>query len=339
MGLMTKLILGIETSCDETAAAVVGEDLVIRSNVVSSQIRWHRRFGGVVPEIASRKHLENINWIVDKALDEAGVTFADLSALAVTQGPGLIGALLVGLAAAKALAYAHGLPLIGVNHLVAHIWSARLENPDLKPPFLALVISGGHTSLIEVKRDFYCLKGETLDDAAGEAFDKVAKFLGLGYPGGPLIEKEAAKGNPQAVNFPRAFLLKEKKNEFNFSFSGLKTAVVYYVKKEGRERIKIKDVCASFQSALFEVVVKKTLALARELGYKEIVVVGGVAVNQTLRAMMSKEAGTKFKLYFPSAILCTDNAAMVAAAGFEKLQRREFLSLEAEPSANLDLNS
>lgn len=331
------MILGIETSCDETAAAVVEGASVIRSSIVSSQVKWHQRFGGVVPEIASRKHLENLNWVIERALTEAGVTFGDLSAVAVTLGPGLIGALLVGVAAAKALTFALGLPLLGVNHLVAHVWAARLENPDLKPPFLALVISGGHTSLIEVKRDFYCLRGETLDDAAGEAFDKIAKFLNLGYPGGPIIEEEAAKGNPQAISFPRAFL-KDKGNEFNFSFSGLKTAVVYFVKKEGKERVSVRDICASFQAALFEVVTKKTLSLAKKLGYKKIVVAGGVAVNQSLRTTLKNEAGTEFELYFPSVSLCTDNAAMVAAAGFEKLFRRDFLNLEVEPSANFDLN-
>ncbi len=334
---MGKLILGIETSCDETAAAVVEDASFIRSSIVSSQVKWHQKFGGVVPEIASRKHLENLNWVIERALAEAKITFSDLSAVAVTLGPGLIGALLVGVAAAKALAFALDLPLVGVNHLVAHVWAARIEKPDLKPPFLALVISGGHTSLIEVEKDFYRLRGETLDDAAGEAFDKIAKFLGLGYPGGPIIEKEAVKGNPRAISFPRA-LLKDKENEFNFSFSGLKTAVVYFVKKKGRERINIQDICASFQAALFEVVTEKTLFLARKLGYEKIVVAGGVAVNQSLRTMMKNKAGTEFELYFPSASLCTDNAAMVAAAGFEKLFRRDFLNLEVEPSANFDLN-
>lgn len=329
--------MGIETSCDETAAAVVEDASIIRSNIVSSQVKWHQKFGGVVPEIASRKHLENLNWVVEEALAEAGVTFSDLSAIAVTLGPGLIGALLVGVATAKTLAYALGLPLVGVNHLVAHVWAARLEKPDLKPPFLALVISGGHTSLIEVREGFYCLKGETLDDAAGEAFDKVAKFLELGYPGGPLIEKMAAEGNPLAIKFPRA-RLKGQDNEFNFSFSGLKTAVVYFVKREGRERIRIQDVCASFQAALFEAVTEKTLSLAKKLGHKKVVVAGGVAVNQSLRKMMKDKAGSELDLYFPSAALCTDNAAMVAAAGLEKLLRKDFLDLQVEPSANFDLN-
>ncbi len=334
---MKRLILGIETSCDETAAAVVEEASFIRSNIVSSQVKWHREFGGVVPEIASRKHLENLNWVIEAALEEAKVRFEDLSAIAVTLGPGLIGALLVGVAAAKALSYALKLPLLGVNHLVAHVWAARLENPHLQPPFLALVISGGHTSLIEVRKDSYFLRGETLDDAAGEAFDKVAKFLNLGYPGGPVIERKALQGNPRAITFPQAFL-REKKNEFNFSFSGLKTAVVYYVKREGKERVKTEDICASFQFALFEVVVKKTLALAKKLNYKKVVVAGGVAVNQALRKMMKERAGSDFELYFPSPFLCTDNAAMVAAAGFEKLKRGRFLDLKAEPEASFDLN-
>lgn len=334
---MGRLILGIETSCDETAAAVVEEASLIRSNIVSSQVKWHREFGGVVPEIASRKHLENLNQVIEMALSEAGVELKDLTAVAVTLGPGLIGALLVGVAAAKALAYALKKPLLGVNHLVAHVWAVRLKNPGLQPPFLALVISGGHTSLIEVKEDSYCLRGETLDDAAGEAFDKVAKFLGLGYPGGPLIEKEAARGNPLSIAFPRPYL-KDRENEFNFSFSGLKTAVVYYVNREERERIKNEDICASFQTALFEVVAEKTVNLAARLNSKDIVVAGGVAVNRILRAMMRKKAGSNFRLHFPPPDLCTDNAAMVAAAAFEKLNQKRFLDLQAEPSANFELN-
>ncbi len=334
---MEGLILGIETSCDETAAAVVKGGEEILSNVVASQVEFHKKFGGVVPEIASRKHVETINLVVQEALEQAAVDFKDLAAVAVTMGPGLIGALLVGAITAQAIAYAWQLPVIGVQHLVSHLWAKFLAHRELDFPFVALLASGGHTGLIYAESaENLELLGETLDDAAGEAFDKVAKFLELGYPGGPIIDELAKQGNPRAINFPRAML---ESGDYNFSLSGLKTAVVNYVKREGRERLRIPDVCASFQEALLEVLVVKTVRAAKEKGVKQIVLAGGVAANNRLRewlAEAAREAG--LKLFSPPLELCTDNAAMVAAAAFPKLAKGDFLPFNAAPQANLPLS-
>lgn len=331
------LVLGIETSCDETAAAVVKGGHQVLSNVVASQVEFHKKFGGVVPEIASRKHVETVNLVIQEALERAEVEFKDLAAVAVTMGPGLIGALLVGVVTAQAIAYAWQLPLIGVQHLVSHLWANFLAHQELDFPFVALVASGGHTCLIYAESvDSLQLIGETLDDAAGEAFDKVAKFLELGYPGGPIIDKLARKGNPQAVNFPRAMM---ESGDYNFSLSGLKTAVVNYVKREGKERLQIADICASFQEALLEVLVAKTVGAAREMGVKQIAIAGGVAANSRLRewlAEASQKVGLKF--FSPPLELCTDNAAMVAAAAFPKLAKGDFLSFNVAPQANLPIS-
>lgn len=322
------LVLGIETSCDETAASVVRDGKKILSNIIASQIDFHKKFGGVVPEIASRKHLELINPVIGEALREAKVTFKELGLVAVTSGPGLVGSLLVGLSTAKAIAYVHNLPLIGVNHLEGHIYSNLLEHPHLKFPFLSLIVSGGHTSLVYVKEEgSYELLGSTRDDAVGEAYDKVAKLLNLGYPGGPLIDKLAQRGNPQKIDFPRAYLGKS----LDFSFSGLKTAVLYYLQgsKRGRKKIlplrgsNLEDICASFQQAVVDVLREKTFRAAAEKKARRVVLGGGVAANRTLRRELGKgNAKGKVEVYFPSPGLCTDNAAMIACAGYSR-----FLSL------------
>ncbi len=332
------LILGIETSCDETSAAVVANGRAVLSNIVSSQVDWHKKFGGVVPEIASRKHLEFINLVVDEALSQAGVALSDLTAIAVTEGPGLVGALLIGMSEAKALSYVTGLPLIGVNHLEGHIYANFLEHPELKPPFVSLVVSGGHTILVYVENwGKYEVLGETLDDAAGEAFDKIAKFLNLGYPGGPVIDKLAKEGNPNAIPFPRAMM---KPDDYDFSLSGLKTAVLNYVsraQKEGKE-VNLADLVASFQAALVDVQVYKTIRAAENKKVKKVVLAGGVAANTSLREKMQKEAeGRGFKLFYPSLKLCADNAAMIAALGYQYYLEGKFLSPEANPNPNLSL--
>jgi N6-L-threonylcarbamoyladenine synthase len=304
-------ILGIDTSCDDTSVAVVANGTTILSNVVASQVDIHHQYGGVVPELACRKHIEAIGPVYQAALDEAGLTLADVDALAVTRGPGLIGALLVGLSFAKSLAYATGKPLIPVNHLEGHICSAFLEAPDLACPFVCLVVSGGHTDL------YYCaapgayrLLGQTRDDAAGEAFDKVSKLLGLGYPGGPVIDRLAQAGDPTAIRFPRAYL---ERDSLDFSFSGLKTAVLHYVRKHAPQQVA--DLAASFQQAVVDVLVAKTLAAAQQCEATRVVVTGGVAANSHLRREMHAacaEAG--FQLVVPHPRLCTDNGAMIAAA-------------------------
>jgi N6-L-threonylcarbamoyladenine synthase len=311
-------ILGIDTSCDDTSVAVVADGTTILSNVVASQVDVHHRYGGVVPELACRKHLEAIGPVYQSALAEAGLTLADLDAMAVTRGPGLIGALLVGLSFAKSLAYASGIPLIPVNHLEGHICSAFLETPELACPFVCLVVSGGHTDL------YYCQAptayrrlGQTRDDAAGEAFDKVSKLLGLGYPGGPLIDRLARDGDPQAIRFPRAYL---ERDSLDFSFSGIKTAVLHYVRKHAPQQVT--DVAASFQQAVVDVLVAKTLAAARQCATQRIVVTGGVAANSQLRREMHTacaEAG--LQLVIPHPRLCTDNGAMIAAAAHWRLHQ------------------
>jgi N6-L-threonylcarbamoyladenine synthase len=318
------LVLGIETSCDETAAAVIRGEEEVLSNVVASQVEAHRPFGGVVPEIASRKHMEWILPVVRKALADAEVRLQDLEGIAVTQGPGLVGSLLVGLGVAKALAYALRLPLVGVNHLAGHIAAVYLEHPWIRPPFLALVVSGGHTALFHVRgEDRFHLMGQTRDDAAGEAFDKVAKCLDLGYPGGPVIDRLARRGDPRSIAFPRA-LVKGEAN-LDFSFSGLKTAVVLHLKERCLLPLKEQekaDVAASFQEAVVDVLVSKTRTAARSLRVPRVVISGGVACNRRLRECMirmGEEEG--LEVHFPSPALCTDNAAMVARAGLVSLKK------------------
>ena len=331
-------ILAIESSCDETAAAVVLDGRDVRSNVISSQIDIHKAYGGVVPEIASRHYLDNVNWVCQKALDDAGATMDDIDAIGVTYGPGLVGALLIGLATAKAYALAMGKPLIGVHHVHGHICANFIEHKDLEPPFMALVISGGHTNIVEVT-DYNELRvlGGTRDDAAGEAYDKVARVLGLGYPGGPLIDAIAKEGNADAVEFKRVFL---EKGSMDFSFSGIKTGVLNYVNSEkqaGRE-IVVADVAASFQQAVLDVVVAKTVEAALSLGKDKIVMAGGVAANSRLREMMTVECEKyDLGLYHPSPILCTDNAAMIGCAAYYKYNAAgpDDLTLDAIPNLPL----
>lgn len=317
------LILGIETSCDETAAAVLADSGEMLSNIVSSQVASHRPYGGVVPEIASRKHMEWILPVIRRALREASVSLERVDAIAVTQGPGLVGSLLVGLGVGKALAYARGLPMAGVHHLMAHVAAVYLEHPEATPPFVALVVSGGHTALYHVKsEDQFQLLGQTRDDAAGEAFDKVAKLLGMGYPGGPVIDEMASRGgDPEAVAFPRALL---DGRSLEFSFSGLKTAVLLCLRERCLPPLRDKDLAdlaASFQEAVVDVLVHKTRMAARRCDSSRVVITGGVACNSRLREqMLSMGKAESYEVLFPSAVLCTDNAAMVARAGLFQLR-------------------
>lgn len=331
-------ILGIETSCDETSIAIVRNGREIVSNVISSQIEIHKRFGGVVPEVASRMHLEAINNIVDEALKRANFTFDDIDAIAVTKGPGLVGALLVGISEAKALSYALKKDLVGVNHMKGHICATYITHKDLEPPFVCLLISGGHTYLIEVK-DYndIVVVGKTVDDACGEAYDKVARSLGLSYPGGPEVEKLARLGNENAIDFPRVML---DKNSYDFSFSGLKTAVLNYLnsKKQKGEEISKEDVCASFQRAVFDVLLAKTDRLLKEKGLKKIVVSGGVSANNMLKEEIEKLSNKNgYEFYFPDKILCTDNAGMIASAGYYDYINgvRDNLDLNVYPNLSL----
>ncbi len=338
--MKTCLILGIETSCDETSAAVVADGRIIMSNIISSQIPVHRKFGGVVPEIASRKHVELISSVIQEALNEARVTFQDLSAVSVTYGPGLVGALLVGVSSAKALAYTLNIPLIGLNHIESHIYANFLVNPDLEFPMVCLVVSGGHTDLVYLAaHGSFELVGRTRDDAAGESFDKIARAVGLGYPGGPLIDELAPEGNPEAVNFPRVYL---ESNSLDFSFSGLKSAALNYLNKtvmKGGE-INKADLAASFQQAVVDVLVDKTLAAAKRFNVKTVLLAGGVAANSKLRQELTEKAsGLGLYLAYPPPVLCTDNAAMVACAGYYKYLREEFapLTLNAVPGLKLGI--
>lgn len=337
MNTKQTLILGIETSCDETAAAVVAGGRDIRSSIISSQVELHARYGGVVPEIASRQHLSMLNSIIDEALQSAEITFGDLQAIAVSHGPGLVGALLVGVSTAKALAYALRLPLVAVNHLEAHLYANYLDGAPESYPAVILIVSGGHTELLLIEGPGrLATLGRTRDDAAGEAFDKVARVLELGYPGGPLIDKLAGEGDPRAVNFPRAWLGDDSR--FDFSFSGLKTAVInhlYHARRRG-EDINIPDLVASFQEALVEVLVEKTTAAALKYGVKSIMLAGGVAANSHLRRRMQERLSAALpaaELYIPHPELCTDNAAMIAAAAFPLYQQEQFapLNLNAHP--------
>lgn len=324
------LILGIETSCDETAAAVVEDGWRICSDVVASQIALHSPYGGVVPELASRKHVETILPVIAQALDEARITARELDAIAVTQGPGLVGALLVGLSAAKALAFALDRPLLAVNHLEGHMHAAFLGSEPLEVSFVCLVVSGGHTALYRVDPDGRSNSlGSTRDDAAGEAFDKVAKLLDLGYPGGVVIDRLAAQGNPQAFPFPKAYL---EQGSLEFSFSGIKTAVANFLRRYGAPakqdeagRYRLEDLAASFQEAVVEVLVNKTLKAAELCGVKEVAVVGGVAANSRLRQRLHEEAAYhRFNLHLPPLRFCTDNGVMIAAAAFTLWKRSGF---------------
>ena len=332
------LILAIESSCDETAAAVVRNGREVLSNVISSQIALHTLYGGVVPEIASRKHIEKINQVIEEALAEAKVGLSDITAIGVTYGPGLVGALLVGVAEAKAIAYAAGKPLVGVHHIEGHVSANFIEHPDLEPPFVCLIVSGGHTHLVVVK-DYgkFEIIGRTRDDAAGEAFDKVARAIGLGYPGGPKVDRAAKEGNKHAVEFPRA---KVEGAPYDFSFSGLKSSVLNYINHEkmlGKE-ICVPDLAASFQNAVVESLVSRAVAAAQEYGYDKLAIAGGVASNTALREGM-REACEKagLKLYYPSPIYCTDNAAMIGAAAYYEYQNgaRAGWDLNAVPNLRL----
>ncbi len=332
------LILSIESSCDETAAAVVKNGREVLSNVIYSQIDLHTVFGGVVPEIASRKHIEKINPVIETALKEAGVTLEEVDAIAVTYGPGLVGALLVGVAEAKAIAYAAKKPLVGVHHIEGHISANYIEHKDLEPPFLCLVASGGHSHLVLVK-DYgeYEIIGRTRDDAAGEAFDKVARAIGLGYPGGPKVDKLAREGNPKAITFPRA---KIAGNEADFSFSGLKSSVLNYLNQCEMKGVEVNraDVAASFQAAVIDVLCEHTIKAANQLGMKKVAIAGGVASNSSLRAEMKarcEKNGISF--CHPSPIFCTDNAAMIGVAGYYEYMRgtRHGWDLNAVPNLKL----
>lgn len=331
-------ILAIESSCDETAAAVVQDGRKVLSNIISSQIEIHKLYGGVVPEIASRKHIEKVIQVVDEALKEASLTMDEIDAVAVTYGPGLVGALLVGVSAAKSIAFAHNKPLIGVHHIEGHISANYIENEELEPPFLCLVVSGGHTNLVIVK-DYgeYEVLGKTRDDAAGEAFDKVARAIGLGYPGGPKIQKISEEGNKDAIAFPRA---KVADNPFDFSFSGLKSSVLNYINscEMKGEEINKADIAASFQEAVVDVLVSHTIEGAKQLGFKKIAMAGGVASNTVLREEMKEACERRgFKFYHPSPILCTDNAAMIGAAAYYDYKKGLIsdLTLNAVPSLKL----
>ena len=332
------LILGIESSCDETAASVVRNGREILSNVISSQIALHTQFGGVVPEIASRKHIEKINQVIEQALADAGVTLDDITAIGVTYGPGLVGALLVGVAEAKAIAFAAKKPLVGVHHIEGHVSANYIEHPDLEPPFVCLIVSGGHTHLVIVK-DYgqFEILGRTRDDAAGEAFDKVARAVGLGYPGGPKVDKAAKEGNPHAVEFPRA---KVEGSPYDFSFSGLKSATLNYINKAkmtGQE-ICVPDLVASFQNAVVEALVSRAVLAAKEYGYDKVAIAGGVASNSALRAAMEEACAREgLKFYRPSPIYCTDNAAMIGVAAYYEYLKgtRHGWDLNAVPNLKL----
>lgn len=331
-------ILGIESSCDETAAAVVKNGREVLSNVISSQIAIHTLYGGVVPEIASRKHIEKINQVVSEALKQAGMQITDCDAIGVTYGPGLIGPLLIGVSFAKGLSYASGVPLVGVHHIEGHISANYIENHELEPPFLCLVVSGGHTHLVRVK-DYgeYEILGRTQDDAAGEAFDKVARAIGLGYPGGPKIDKVSKEGNPDAIHFPRAHV---GDSEYDFSFSGLKSSVLNYLNslEMKHEQYVQADVAASFQKAVVDVLVGNSIHAIEKFHADKFALAGGVASNSALREAMQKaceERGVKF--YRPSPILCTDNAAMIGSAAYYDFKKGLRAGLDLNAVANLRL--
>ena len=332
------LTLGIESSCDETAISVVADGREVLSNVISSQIDIFKNYGGVVPEIASRHHLENINGVLADSLAEAGVSLDDIDLIGVTNGPGLIGALLVGVATAKAIAFAKDIPIVGVHHLIGHISANYIQSPNLEPPFMALITSGGHTEIVDVKSYTECeILGGTRDDAVGEAYDKIARVLGLGYPGGPKIDKIAKEGNPEAIHFKRVML---EKDSFDFSFSGLKTQVLNYINTErqaGRE-VNRADVAASFQEAVMDVLAEKVMHAVAVRGEDKLVLAGGVAANSRLRGMLGdacKKAG--IELYVPAPVLCTDNGAMIASAAYYKYQNQGADGLDMDAVASVEL--
>jgi N6-L-threonylcarbamoyladenine synthase len=314
-------ILGIETSCDDTAAAVVADGRTILSNVISSQNEFHAKYGGIVPEIASRKHVELILYVIQDALDSAGVIFQEIEAVAVTNRPGLVGSLLVGLSAAKSIAYCYEKPLIGVDHMLGHVYANFFEHPDLELPHISLTVSGGHTLIMYVTSPTrYKILGHTVDDAIGEAYDKIAKFLELGFPGGPVIDKMAKKGNPSAISFPSPLI---HSKDLNFSFSGLKTAVIRYVTEQqsAGQEINYADVVASFQHAVIKVLVKKVLQAAEEKQVSTITLSGGVAANSALRETLIEQAQHQgFSVYYPPLVMCTDNGAMIAGVGYHLFQ-------------------
>lgn len=334
------ITLSIESSCDETAVAILKNGRKVLANIVSTQIELHKKFGGVVPEVASRKHIENIDAVYQEALETANIKPEQIDHIAVTYGPGLVGALLVGLSYAKALAFVLDIPLVGVNHMQGHINANYIQHKDLEPPFITLVVSGGHTHLVEVK-DYqtYEILGRTRDDASGEAFDKISRAMGLGYPGGPIIDKLAKQGNKHAIEFPRAYL----DDSYDFSFSGLKSSVLNYLnsQKMKNQEIIIEDVAASFQEAVVEVLSTKAVHAAEEKGYKIIALSGGVAANSSLRdkiTSMAVEKGIEVK--FPSIELCTDNAAMIGCAGYHNFINNKIddMSLNAVPNLKININ-
>ncbi len=333
------IILSIETSCDETSVALVKNGRWVLSNVISSQIEIHKPYGGVVPEIASRHHLENINKVTEKALKDSDLTFSHVDVVAVTYGPGLVGALLIGIATAKAYAYSLSVPLVGVDHMASHMAANYIEHKDLKPPFTSLVISGGHTQLVRVKDyNLWEILGETRDDAVGEAFDKVARILGLGYPGGPLVEEAALTGDSEKVYFKRVYL---EKDSYDFSFSGVKTAVLNYVNsnRQKGEEININDIAAGFQEAVFTVLVEKSIRAAKEEETGKLVIAGGVAANKRLRELLRKRCYEEgLELYYPQLLLSTDNAAMVGSAGYYLFKEGKVkdLDLDAYPNLRMD---
>lgn len=330
------ITLGIETSCDETSIAVVADGRKILSNIISSQIDVHTKFGGVVPEIASRHHLQNINDVLEAALDEGKVTFSDIDLVGVTNGPGLIGALVIGVATAKALSFARGIPLVGVNHMHGHISANYLNHGELKPPFLTLVVSGGHTNLVYVTGYNECeVIGGTRDDAVGEAYDKVARVMGLGYPGGPKVDKASKEGNPNAIEFKRVWL---EKDSFDFSFSGLKTQALNYINREkmAQRELNIPDICAGFQQSVIDVLVGKTMRAVSEYGANKVAVAGGVAANSALRKALEDRCEEKhIKLYLPEPVLCTDNGAMIGSAAYYKYKAQGPDNLLLDAYANL----
>ena len=335
------LVLGIETSCDETAVALVDDGEVVLSNVIATQLDLLKKFGGVVPEIAARRHTELIGYVIEEAISSAGKTLADVEAVAVTSRPGLIGCLLVGAAAAKSLSYSLGVPLIGVHHIEGHMFANLLSNPRIPMPHVCLTVSGGHTMLLYIQD--YCryeLLGTTLDDAAGEAFDKIAKFLGLGFPGGPVIDKLSRQGDREAFKFPRPML---RAKTLDFSFSGLKTSIINAFKSRiaSDEALPLEDIAASFQEAVVDVLVSKTVRAASERGVSAVSVTGGVSANSRLREVFTDTCRQKgIEVFFPELSLCTDNAAMIAAAGYARLKRGEVsgLNLNVYPNAPLEVN-
>ena len=334
------ITLAVESSCDETSVAVLKNGREVLSNIINTQVDLHKKFGGVVPEVASRKHIENIDVVLQEALDKANIALNDIDHIAVTYGPGLVGALLVGLSHAKALAFTLNKPLVGVNHIEGHVSANYIEHKDLKPPFITLIVSGGHTHLVEVK-DYgeYEILGRTRDDASGEAFDKIARAMGLGYPGGPIVDRLAKEGNKNAIDFPRAYL----DDSYDFSFSGLKSAVLNYLnaQKMKKQEIVVEDVAASFQEAVVEVLATKAVHAAEEKGYKTIALSGGVAANSALRDKITKMAGEKgIEIKFPSIELCTDNAAMIGCAGYHNFINGKIddMSLNAVPNLKIDVN-